>query len=63
MHDHPVVQVDPTSRPPNGELIDVALSPVAIVLLFLLGLTVQLRYLDRIALRVGRPEPDTSPRT
>jgi hypothetical protein len=39
--------------------LDVGLSPVAVVLLFLLGLTVQLRYLDQIALRVGRPEHDT----
>jgi ABC-type sugar transport system permease subunit len=35
---------------------DVALSPVTVVLLFLLGLAAQLLYLDRIALRVGPPE-------
>jgi hypothetical protein len=34
-----------------------ALTPLIVVVLFLLALTAQLGYLDRIALRVGPPEP------
>jgi hypothetical protein len=48
--------------PDSPAPIDVGLSPVALVLLFLLGVTFQLLYLDRIALRVGRSERDTPPR-
>jgi ABC-type sugar transport system permease subunit len=47
----------------DGVPFDVALSPVALVLLFLLGVVAQLLYLDRIALRVGPPERDTPPGT